>query len=415
MAGNRYITGGTSGVWTAATTGAFKWNDYETLGLPVFDDDVYANNKTVYINSNINVKSLNTLSAAGIAAGGGFSISAGTPSITITSTTINAGTSSCLSNNMTSNILYIIGNFSGATSGGFHSFINNSSGTVYITGNTIGNSGNGVYNLSTGTIYFSGNSVTSIGTNSGLRNDNIGIIYAIADTISGGTSGVGISNNGAGNVFITGNTRGGPNGSGVNNNSTGNVFIVGTAIGGSGAYGVNNGSTGNIFFSGNVSGGTVINFPGINSATAGIINVTGNCYSSSVSAAIQNTSQSGLLNVVGNVYNLSGISAIYSYNLKISPTAPQSFTMQDNTVTSASTIFSTSAYTNTLPLPQDVRSGYTYGFLSGLTGTCVIPPSQSVSVGVKVDNGSGVTTSGTSINRIIEAGAMYASFGVSGY
>jgi hypothetical protein len=249
-----------------------------------------------------------------------------------------------------------------------------------------------VYNFSTGTIYFSGNSVTSIGTNSGLRNDNIGIIYAIADTISGGTSGVGISNNGAGNVFITGNTRGG-----------------------SGASGVNNASTGNIYFLGNVSGGTVINFPGIFSATAGIINVTGNCYSSSVSAAIQNTSQSGLLNVVGNVYNLSGISAIYSYNLKISPTVPQSFTMQDNTVTSASTIFSTSAHTNTLPLPQDVRSGYTYGFLSGLTGTCVIPPSQSVSVGVKVDNGSGVTTSGTSINRIIEAGAMYASFGVSGY
>lgn len=398
MAGNRYITGGTSGVWTAATTGAFKWNDYETLGLPNPDEDVYANNKTVYINSNINVKSLNTLSAAGIAAGGGFSITAGTPSINICATTINAGTLSCLTNN-TTNTINIIGSLSGSATNTAHALVHGSTGIVSISGNCIGsNNGSGIVLNAAGSIYISGNSIISVGGAAAIRND-AGNIYAIANLISGGTNaaGHGIINQTSGqNIFVTGNTRGG----------TG-------ASGGSGL--ANTVANSNIYVLGNVSGGSVSSSNGIESSVAGIISVTGDCYSSLFSSAIENTSQSGLLTVIGNVYNLNGISAIYSYNLKISPTTPQSFILLDNTATSASTIFSTSAYTNTLPLPQDVRSGYTYGFLSGLTGTCVIPPSQSVSVGVKVDNGSGVTTSGTSINRIIEAGAMYASFGVSGY
>lgn len=447
MAGTKYFTAAT-GFWSAAT----NWNNSDA---PTTDgtDEVYANGKTVNITIDVNVKSLNTLTTpvVGGLAGGSFTVLATSPSIRITSTTINAGTTTCITNSLPLGTdLFVIGNFSGSsTVVGGHAFNNGSTGNVYITGNSIGNTGVGVQNGSNGTIYFSGSSVFCVGTGGpGIRNGvtvgNTGNFYVIADIITGGTgsAGAGITNFGVGNMYITGNTRGGssvsgilnnvggtiyfvgnssgntgPNGSGVRNGSTGIVYITGNTIGGSsaGGYGVTNESTGGVYFLGNVTGGTAAGTAGIYSATAGIISVTGDCYSSSVSAAIENTGQTGSLTVIGNVYNLSSISAIYSYNLKVSPTNQLSFTIQDNTATSANTIFSTSGYTNILPLPQDVRSGYTYGFLSGLTGTCVIPPSQSVSVGVKVDNGSGVTTSGTSINRIIEAGAMYASFGVSGY
>jgi hypothetical protein len=112
--------------------------------------------------------------------------------------------------------------------------------------------------------------------------------------------------------------------------------------------------------------------------------------------------------------NRNGISAYYTYNLEVSPTLNQNFTLQDTTVVSANTVFSTSSttfgYNYVTPFKTDVRNGVKFGLNSGDTGTIIIPPLSAVSLGVYVDNGSGTTTFGNAIIRLTEAGALYTAY-----
>lgn len=81
------INAAANGLWSSSTTwpgGVF----------PTSADDVFANNRTIYINQDINVLSLNTTAGAGGVAGGRFYANQG--NWTINSNTIQAGTTYCV-------------------------------------------------------------------------------------------------------------------------------------------------------------------------------------------------------------------------------------------------------------------------------------------------------------------------------
>lgn len=81
------INAAASGLWSSSATwpgGVF----------PNGDDDVFANNRVIYINQNINVLSLNTTAGAGGVAGGRFYANQG--NLTINSNSINTGTTYCV-------------------------------------------------------------------------------------------------------------------------------------------------------------------------------------------------------------------------------------------------------------------------------------------------------------------------------
>ena len=131
------------------------------------------------------------------------------------------------------------------------------------------------------------------------------------------------------------------------------------------------------------------------------------------------TNQKALLVVRGNMVSVSGNTPFYGFNIKCSPFSATSFSsnqqnyiIQDTSVSSADTTFSTSAYTYGMPDVSNVKSGVKYGYLSGFTGTMIIPPYSAVSVGFLVDNGSGtgITSGGTAITSIRDIGNMLSGY-----
>jgi hypothetical protein len=327
MPNNRYYSG-SSGLWTTLT----NWDNYPTLGYPASDDVVYANNKTVTIDTGITANLLTTAltPVGGGLAGGGFLISTNT-GMTIT-TNISAGTSTCLTTSNNQGTTTLIGNVSGGTTTPAH----------------------------------------------------------------------GVTHSGLGNLVISGNVNGGRFATvyGVNITST---------------VGINLSACPSVYVIGNVSGGTNITAtPGIFSTALCLVDITGDCVAGTQFPAVSLSNQSALLIVRGNLISTTGssisVSPYYGFNLKCSPTANQNYIFQDTSATSANTTFSTSAYTYGIPSTSDVRSGVKYGYLSGLTGTMIIPPFSAVSVGIPVDNGSGGVTYGTAITGIRDIGNMLGGY-----
>lgn len=282
--------------------------------LPTINDDVYADNKTVYIDINAQANTVRTTARSGGTAGGSFIINNGVS----LSANVIAGTTTCVTfPSAAPNTCTLFGGITGGTGTNIYGFNNNSTGTAFI------------YGLDA----FGGTGTTAAGVN----NNSTGNIFLSA-AIKGGRAGEGLNNRSTGFVSITGDVFGsqlGGNIIGINNSGTctvyGNVIGGPPFAGGAGgnAFGINHASaTGVLTVYGNVSGArfvTILGYGVYNSNigtvnifgdsvgtgaygtwnnSTGIINIVGNCVGGTAAGA--NNNSSGTLNVLGNVFGGSG-------------------------------------------------------------------------------------------------------------
>jgi hypothetical protein len=268
---------------------------------PTVIDDVYADGKTITIDTNINVLSLRTTTSprTGGLAGGGFRID---NAVSLTAISIIVGTSTVLTFLSASpNSCNIVGNITGsATTNSVFGLNNSSTGTVTISGNHVGGSGAtvtrpyAIQNTSTGTI----NVIGSIRGGSSLDNP------------------YGLLNSSTGTVNVTGSIFGSDisssNAVGIWNSSTGTVNVIGSVVGGNvgNANGINNQSTGVVNVTGSVisGGGTTSGSQGISNVGGGAITTVvgsvsgGNSITTNVNAGINNGGISSIVRVIGNVF-----------------------------------------------------------------------------------------------------------------
>lgn len=368
--------------------------------LPTSADDVYADGKIVYVNTNANVASLRTTARTGGIAGGNFYPNNG---VSLSAVNIIAGTTVCV--NFLSafpNICTLVGNISGSASTGVMCVNNNTTGTVIIYGNTeggLGASSSGIYNASSGTITIYGDVSgvrAAVASSYGATNASTGVINLIGNSY--GKTSTGIFNSSTGTVYITGNVFGGPTtgANGATNNSTGLMIINGNAIGGtaSGSFGVSNGSAGRVLINGNVVGGDGSSSRGANNAATGYLSAT---------MAIGNSwglGSSGIGGAAAGIFgSQTGTTIIASLSCGIRgqwPTEGNIFVIPQSTSTatlftsaSAAQVLFTSLSTNIVPPASSVRLGTVYN-LNQSTGICAVPSISSVLQGVSVDNSIGI-------------------------
>jgi hypothetical protein len=278
-----------NGVWSDATV----WSP----STPTAADDVFASGFTVYVDTNIQVISINTIGATGIGGGGVFRPNNGV----LMRTNVVAGSSTCVNFASASpNAFSLVGNISGGNTNGCHGVDNTSTGTINITGNINGGTSpaftpsNGVRNSSTGTINIVGNILipNNVGNNS-VTNVTTGTINLTGNTVTPPLNPTTraytnmIGNNTGGTINILGNVAGGHGTTsyGLYNGGSGTVTIVGNVSAGyglistdSGTVGVSNEGTGTIRVIGNVYGSQFNSGVGILNSNTGTIEVTGNVY-----------------------------------------------------------------------------------------------------------------------------------------
>lgn len=328
-----------NGVWSDTNI----WN---TSALPATVDDVFANSFSVTIDTNARVLSINTLSAVGISRGGRFFINNG---ISLSADVVSGGSTVLTFLSASPNSCTLFGSITGGNGpfagGPYFGVLNSSSGTMNIISprveswastNSYSNASQNavVGNTSSGTVNISAGNIL-LRFNIGFLNNSTGSISITGNITSGSEATVpfGFFNSGSGSIFVLGNVSGGAgiNIAGGTNTSNGTVTVTGN-VSGQGSVGINNtssgtvnvrggvfagpvsgivsSSTGTINVTGNVLGGPSINSRGINSTGAGIVNIIGNCTGGTASntEAINSTNAGSIVNIIGNVTsNGSGI------------------------------------------------------------------------------------------------------------
>lgn len=323
-----------NGNWSATAT----WNGGT---LPTAADDVFANNFTVTVDQNVTALSLRTEAAAGINAGGGFTL-AGSFNITAD---LYAGTSSCVTFSANSpNVTAITGNLFGGTSSGNNTraFNHTGTGTSTINGNLTGSTSTGgavgkvaARIAASGSMFINGNITGGGGTssNAGLLVEagsvevtgNASATTAVAITTTGGSlnitgnlncstlAGAVVISAASSNVTINGNqtfpnlgqgailsaaTSGNYviNGSLTHNGTLSSVSQSVVSLTGTSNLTVNGALTNNV--SGN-TGNTVLS-----SSSIGAVNITGNVIRSGIGAAISFTGN-GSLTITGDISTTS--------------------------------------------------------------------------------------------------------------
>jgi hypothetical protein len=144
-------------------------------------------------------------------------------------------------------------------------------------------------------------------------------------------------------------------------NITGNVYNYSTAT--STANRIIGGNT--VTSKHNITGNIIVNSP----------TNTGFCF------------LTGELSLTGNFIGVNGIFPFAVNKLQISPSVSISFQMQ--ATNNANRFLYTSAQSTGQAAESNVRLGIIYGPNNDYTGTCAVPPSGSVTLGVPVDNTTG--------------------------
>jgi hypothetical protein len=277
-----------NGIWSDATV----WSP----SAPTAADDVFAAGFTVFVDTNIQVISINTIGATGIGGGGVFRPNNGV----LMRTNVVAGSSTCVNFASASpNAFSLVGNISGGNTSGMHGVDNTSTGTINITGN------------------INGGTSPAFTASYGVRNNSTGTINIVGNVLIPNNSGnSSVSNTTTGTINLTGNTVTPPlnattrSFSNMIGNSTGTVNIFGNVAGGHGttSYGLTNAGSGTVTIVGNVSAGyglisTESGTAGASNEGTGTIRVIGNVYGSQFNTGVgiinQNT---GTIEVTGNVY-----------------------------------------------------------------------------------------------------------------
>lgn len=428
-----------SGNWTDTTV-------WSSGSLPTSSDDVYLNGKSVAMNVanfNYTVNTLRNTTDGGRALGGYLSFTnPGTFTATngfyvsnydwfmYSSDTANQYVVNIYGNVITMSNSYCVIWNTGAYRFNFYGDVSMSAGVLFY------NSG------LNGKIYFYGHITSTGGSIASVANGNIFINETSSPDLSAGsyggcsggaltfvcdiyqnvsTSYVGLmSVSGYGTINIIGNVHGSKTATGAktgalmySGDSRSTINITGNVYGYDVVYYVDGliliGCTLNI--TGNVYGGQTANCIMIgNDAGGGTVNVTGSIYGSTTnsnaytvsdrgrtmtisctgtiqsnaSQAVVLTNISSAIKVYGNIVSTNGVSPFVAYSIRVSPTAAQTFQLQDtNNVTRT---LSTSNATGGLPATNNVRAGVVFGVSNEYLGTCNVPAAGSVALGVPVDN-----------------------------
>jgi len=387
--------------------------------VPVAGDNVYANTRTVTIDVNINVAKLSTQAENGATAGGSFSVTCAVTPITITATTIAAGSSTCLVVNSStlsgrSAIVYSTDVYSSSTSTnathGISSDIRTGETFYFYGGNLRGLTGFNAAALSlsngSGTSYITANIYASTTTQAhGLIIGNgLSPTVIINGNIYGGNSSgnaISLQNTSTPNLTITGNIYGGNNANGAglylaNNNS---ATVIGNVYGGTsgtGCMGIRNDGTGTITVNGICEAGTQTDASGLELRGSGVGIVKrakGNGYgvgSVGVGLAygVWTSTQNGMVYVEELEFGSLGATPIRG-NCKLTPLSTN--VCLTRLTTGATKTLVDAAASLGFPAISNVRSGVTYN-AGSLTGTCAVPSASSVVSGVAVDNTIGTAT-----------------------
>ncbi len=364
----------------AVATGNFSaaatWDGGTTI--PTTGDDVYSNNFTVTIDTNITVQTLrNTANASPvITLGGGFVVNNGI-SVTCTGTTVSGFSTGLVQGATATSVFSIAGtnsatltsNYVGGISGSCNPTVTlNSTGTLTIIGNATGTANASTAqctNISAnGTLTLTGNVLGGSG-----NANTIGILVSSACTIN-----------------ITGNVTGNvASGIFVLTNSAINLNVTGAQLAGNVAAINHNGS-----------GGSTVSL--IGSSTS----------SSTIAACTFITAPNAIITASGPFVNTNSFMAIAAFRMRIFSTAITSWTFQNQSA--GTKILYTADSVLGQPAITDVRNGVSYASGS-LTGTCYVPPAASVAFGVPVDNTTG-TAMITRAQLITDVGAIVAAYTV---
>jgi hypothetical protein len=327
--------------------------------------NVYSNNFTVTIDTNVDVALITNAVNAGTfvgggtaAAGGGFTVSAN-PSITANIT--GAGTANCLFLTGTQSAT-LVGNISGGAAGvGMHGIAAislNTTGSLGITGNIIGSTasntwaGHGI-NLVLGNLIINGNVTAGLGGQ--------GTIYGCHGINSSG-SGVLTLN---GNVFGNSTSISGASGTvcrGIQNSGAAVISVIGNCTAGTG-------TSNEAIFSSNAS--ATISVQGQITAVNGVnaVNCIGNStttFSGTLTSAVDGTQP-----IYSTRYRVSPVplSAKTRYALNGAGTYVDMFTADNSTALNQAA-------------PTDVRAGVAYGISNSQTGRLTVPARGSVALSV---------------------------------
>ena len=287
----------------AAQTGNFS-NVSTWVGgnVPSAGDNVYSNNHTVTIDTNITVSKISNIAEHSAAAGGKFVVDS---NVTINGN-VQSGATVCLEITNDSSPT-INGNITGGTAALGRGVTFDSTGVLYISGNATGgtaasltatnNTNNqvaeAITNLSTGTIQLTGN-------------------------VNGGTTTypAGIVNVSSGSIYVYGGVNGGTGSTthAIRNISSGFVYLSGDSIGGNNACGIISTSTGSVTIDGDLYAGSLAGtgrglFVGTNTDNTTVININGNIYGPSGTGTGEGFYFSGggaTININGSIYGGTG-------------------------------------------------------------------------------------------------------------
>jgi len=326
------------------------WND--GLGVPTASDDVYANNQSVYIDTNITVLSLrNAASASAILGSGSFYLNNGvTASLTAANSLFPAapqvpvliisqsnsarlqgslivatstGTSPVIVMSDSSN-LTIDGNFQGQFTAGPSSYISgsiihDSSGSLIITGSVTANPGafgncTAILMTGEGSTFITG-SLNSAGVNSpGIAKiAGSGSIFITTSTLSSNVSGTPIVKSSFGNITIIGNVAGSGGSNAIINSAGGTITINGNCSGGGSFFNAVNNSGANVLLiiTGSITGATSTAYGISNSGLNTTILISGSVLSSTGTApGINLQSNPATLTIIGNVNGSSNAGGV---------------------------------------------------------------------------------------------------------
>ena len=260
-----------NGNWSAVGT----WDG--GVAVPTAGDVVYADGKTVTINQNITVGSINTTQRVGGTTGGAFQTTAAA-SYTLTCD-VNAGSNTCLTTTVpVGYTITINGNITGGTSANQYGVFINGAGNVIINGNATGGSSSNTVAISIvgiGTHTLTGNAT------SGTMGFAVQLSTACIFNYSGTATSMGayvIVNTGVGTVNCTATTLVASGGSVLENLGTGIINFTGNATV-NGAYTNIFNSNGTLNFTGNGYGSTSGGSPSFSTlirSDAGVVHIYGN-------------------------------------------------------------------------------------------------------------------------------------------
>ena len=412
--------------------------------IPTASDDVYANNQSVYIDTDITVTSLRSGTITGVTNGGIYYLNDGiTATVTSlilpgnsTSTAMifisssNSATISCpnmatsgfsytvIQLNNSANLTYT-GSVNPPRGGTLAGIIHNSTGTLNIRGNvTVAqvNGSRGVIFQGGGTLNVIGNVIGgTAGVNHAILQQTIGGTINITGNLTGGVANsfaLRVTNNNI--ITINGNLTSAGSPALFVNSGASTITITGSlsSTGAQSAYLDNSTGNGtNITVSGSVISLDSATGEAFRKTTSGTVLIRGPIYSGNNATGIFTNANVANLFLTGPFYNRNNRNAVYAPIFQLISGSTPTWTFDTETYAEQRTLY-TQNYPGNFPSTSNVRQGTVFGDTSQFTGVVAIPSTGSVLRGVPVDNTTGSASFdtqnvwGINTNNLITTGSL---------